>query len=457
MTRRTLLLISPPVLHAARWSWWASGIASKPHLASLAGYVRDLADVRFLQLDLGETAAAIDSIEDHLTPDVALVGVSCWASLHYLGAVAVIRRIRELAPTLPIVVGGHHPSAVPEDFLEGELADWIVRGDGEHVLRDLCETWPARPSAPTVIVGRPFELPPGDHLDWEGYAEQCRGQRSVWMAMSRGCPFRCNFCMEPQHNPTWHALSTKAALNQLERLATDVGPEVVCFADPLFGANRRWTEALLAGIEERELGMMFWAETRADLMTPDLLERLLRCRFKVDFGLDTGSQEMVRKMVKSPAPQSYLRRSQEMLLHANAIGLHHDIYLLFNYPGETPETVRETRRFVEEIGRRAKPRSSGWISGQTFFIVPGTAVYAERAALSEQLGTQIRNPTWWRTAGDQYTLATDVIPSREWQGRERELRWFHQWQAKLNFDWARRYPSEVRDFRMAFHGTRPLN
>ncbi|MCC6620648.1 MAG: hypothetical protein IT385_05305 [Deltaproteobacteria bacterium] len=47
--KRRLVLVSPPVLYGA--GWWANRIANKPHLASLAGHVRDLAEVVTLELD----------------------------------------------------------------------------------------------------------------------------------------------------------------------------------------------------------------------------------------------------------------------------------------------------------------------------------------------------------------------------------------------------------------------
>src|SRR5262245_27222407 len=118
-----VLLVVPPVLYAP--TWWSSRVASKPHLHSLAGFVRDLAEVTIVELDLGADA-------DLPLDGVDLVGISCWTSLHYLGAVAVARKIRAHHPELPIAVGGHHVTAMPSDFDDEErLFDFVVRGDGE--------------------------------------------------------------------------------------------------------------------------------------------------------------------------------------------------------------------------------------------------------------------------------------------------------------------------------------
>src|SRR5262245_21047539 len=165
MSRPTILLVAPPVLCAA--TWWSPRMASKPHLHSLAGFIRDLADVRMLELDLetgpppGEIDRQLITIDEPLAnalENVGLVGISCWTSLHYLGAVAVARKIRGLYPDLPIVVGGHHPTAMPSDFVDREcLFDFVVCGDGEHALRSLCEERPKRPPRAEVVRAAPYQ------------------------------------------------------------------------------------------------------------------------------------------------------------------------------------------------------------------------------------------------------------------------------------------------------------
>jgi radical SAM superfamily enzyme YgiQ (UPF0313 family) len=436
-------------------------VASKPHLHSLAGFVRDVVDVRVIELDRempqaddseGLVAYAIDEPLTAALEQVTLVGISCWTSLHYLGAMAVAREIRELRPDVPIVVGGHHATAMPCDFVDAErLFDFVVCGDGEHALRALCERRPPRPLRTEVLQGTPLRMTEPERIDWETYPWHDADKRVLWLALSRGCPFKCSYCAEPQRGTSWNHYAVEDALAILETLARTHAPRLVCFADPLFGASRQWTDALLDGILARELPNMFWCETRADLMTPALLDKFRACRFKVDFGLDTGSETMARRMVKSPDPGGYLRRSRETIAYANAIELVHDTYVLFNFPGETPHTTRETQDFVASIGNAGGP-SSGWVSSQSFFILPGTASYRRMDDDRREFGTQIRHPTWWREAGDHNALATDVLPSEAWQGREHELRAFQPWQAAVNASRLQRQSTEVSAFTKSFYG-----
>jgi radical SAM superfamily enzyme YgiQ (UPF0313 family) len=449
---RRVLLIAPPVLYAP--TWWSRKVASKPHLHSLAGFVRDVAEVRILQLDVqfaGGVAADEWLAQQELDLEgVDLVGISCWTSLHYLGAVAVARRLRRLAPDLPIAVGGHHVTAMPSDFT-GDLFDFVVRGDGEVALRDLCMNQVARPARAEVMCPGPYEMSDPARIDWEHYPWHDREQRVLWLGLSRGCPFKCAYCAEPQRGTSWPHYSVGDALDILEGLKRTHDPRIVCFSDPLFGANRAWTEALVDGIAERGLDNMFWCETRADLLTPALLEKLRACRFKVDFGLDTGSELMATRMVKSPSPGAYLRKAREIIRHANAIDLFHDTYVLFNFPGETPETARETMSFVEGLLADAGP-ASGWVSSQSFFILPGTETWRRMDEYRAMFGTEIRHPHWWRETEDHNLLATDVLPSRDYLGRESELRDFKKWQDGVNVARWRRQTDATRAFMRAFYG-----
>jgi radical SAM superfamily enzyme YgiQ (UPF0313 family) len=452
---RRLVLIAPPVLYAP--TWWSRKVASKPHLHSLAGYVRDLAVTRIVELDVQygggvEVEAFLSQVEPQLALDEAdLVGISCWTSLHFLGAVALARRIRRLRPELPIAVGGHHATAMPADFTAGGLFDFVVRGDGEVALRELCERPSERPARAEILCPGPYAMTDPSRIDWQRYPWHDAGQRVLWVCLSRGCPFKCAYCAEPQRGTSWSHYAVADALAILEGLQRTHQPRVICFSDPLFGANRQWTEALLDGIAALGLDTMFWCETRADLLTPSLLEKLRACRFKVDFGLDTGSERMARQMVKSPAPELYLRKAREIIRLANDLDLNHDTYVLFNFPGETPETARETMEFVERLADGDGP-ASGWVSSQSFFILPGTETYRRMDEYRALYGTEIRHPTWWRETSDHNLLATDVLPSHEYRGRERELRDFQKWQEGVNVARIRRQTPRSREFLRSFYG-----
>ena len=449
MAGHAVLLVAPPVIGGQEW--WANRIANKPHLASLSGCVRDVAEPRTLELDTDTRISVpglLEALDFALVDEVALVGISCWTSLHYLGALAVAAHVRRRRPDLPIVVGGHHPTAAPGDF-DNRSCDFVVKGDGEHVLRRLCGEWPRRSGRCEIVEGGTFDQSDPSHIDWAQYVRPVVKRRALWVGASRGCAYQCRYCIEPERGAHYSRYAVSAQLDIIDRLVATHDPRVIAFSDPLFGANRRWLEAFLDGVERRALPLMFWCETRVDLMSRELLERFKRCRFMVDFGLDTGSPAMVARMQKAANPHTYLERAYDTLETANAIGLPHGIYIIFNYPGETPETVRETQTFIESLGAAGGPMS-GWLSCQTFFILPGTSSYRRMADDAAAFGTEIRHQTWWKEQGNHYRLATDVLPSHAWRGREEELTAFRGWNDAVNQRWSARYPPDVSRFRHEF-------
>ncbi|MCO4770987.1 MAG: cobalamin-dependent protein [Deltaproteobacteria bacterium] len=444
-----LLLVAPPVLHGV--GWWSNRDAGKPHLESLAAHVRRLCGADVVELDRvdePDLPGALAHLDTQLTDDVGLVGISCWTSLHYLGTVAVIKHLRATHPTLPIVVGGHHATALPSDF-EG-LADWVVVGDGEHALRSLCAAPPKRPDETVLLKGAPITLSDDDPMDWTQVGV---GEQTVWLTLSRGCPFRCRFCLEPLRGAASSRYSVAHALHIVETVVRSQAPSSVAFADPLFGSNRRWTEQFLAGLEELALPVQFWAETRADLVTAELLALYRRCGFKLDFGLDTGSLVMAEVMEKAAHPERYLRRSAEMLRAADAEALPHGVYLLFNYPGETPETTRATMDWIRTL-MPPGGASSGWLSAQSFFHLPGTESFRRMPEYAERFGSRVHHPRWWTLTGDHHRLATATLPHRDWEGQE-DAMWGHvRWQRGVNARWSARWTPEVRSFLQTFYGQR---
>jgi hypothetical protein len=66
-------------------------------------------------------------------------------------------------------------------------------------------------------------------------------------------------------------------------------------------------------------------------------------------------------------------------------------------------------------------------------------------------GTEVRHPRWWLERGDHHALATDVLPSAAFRGREGEAQAFQQWQASINVRWMMRHTAEVLAFRHAFN------
>ncbi|MEM6931549.1 MAG: radical SAM protein, partial [Myxococcota bacterium] len=394
-----VLLISPGILR------WADVDFGVPHLVSIGGYVAEHTGVRVEILDLNYEGGDVRDLErrlDALGPFL-LIGVSAYSSFDLLRVRSLARFLRATFPGVPLVTGGYHASALPEDLL-GSF-DRVIPGEAELEMRTLVEQRlggiDIEPGiAPQRVVPELDALPP---YRWELLARYwpraTQIGRKLQIYLSRGCPYRCAFCMErAKSGYRWRAYSPERAVDELARLATftDLSAWTINLADPLFGFRRRWRRAVLEGIVERDLlPMGFWTLTRSDDLDDEDIGLLGRARFAIGIGLESGSPTMLRIMQKGNRPERYLDAVLRLARLSQKHGLNWATNVIVGHPGETLQTAMETRAFLDELFLSG-PSSHGWLSVDPFRLYPGSQVHEQQAFYEETYGTRFHHPTWWR-------------------------------------------------------------
>lgn len=125
-------------------------------------------------------------------PRILGLGVYIWNARETTELVAVLKRV---APELTIVLGGPEVSHEPEDQPLVELADYVIAGQGDLAFRELCARLLAgeRP-AQKLIEAAPPRLD-ALQLPYAEYTDRDIAQRLIYVEASRGCPFKCEFCL----------------------------------------------------------------------------------------------------------------------------------------------------------------------------------------------------------------------------------------------------------------------
>ncbi|MFQ5704233.1 MAG: B12-binding domain-containing radical SAM protein [Gemmatimonadales bacterium] len=254
-----------------------------------------------------------------------LVGISCAFTTDVYGALVTAKAAKEAAPNAAVVVGGHHASLIPGDFLfPGSPVDAVVIGEGEVSAVELAQA---------LEDGRdPAEVPGVMTADnWEGGFESRKMTNSLddfplpdrtlslryrrlyhqafkspvaCVETSRGCPFDCNFCS------VWVFYQRRARRRSPERILEDLervralGDEHVFFTDDIAFLQRDTYERLGHAILDARLELEFIAETRADLVVryrdlfPLWSEVGMRTMFLGIERVDDAGLEAVRKRTK---------------------------------------------------------------------------------------------------------------------------------------------------------------
>ena len=416
MTQPAVLLLSPGIL---RWEDVDFGV---PHLVSIGGYLQHHLDVRVEILDLNYEGGDLRDLErrlDALGPFL-LIGVSAYSSFDLLRVLSLARFLRERFPGVPLVTGGYHASALPQDLLGA--FDRVVPGEGEREMLELVQTvlggQTLEPGvSPPQVVPELDALPP---YRWElldrYWPHATRIGRKFQIYLSRGCPYRCAFCMErAKSGYSWRAYSPERALDELARLSrfTDLSAWTINLADPLFGFRRRWRREVLAGIAKRGLlPKGYWTLTRSDDLDDDDIRLLAEARFAIGIGLESGSPAMLRIMQKGNQAERYLDAVRRLARLSQRHGLNWATNVIVGHPGETPDTAAETLAFVRELFLSG-PSSHGWLSVDPFRLYPGSQVHEQQDHYAQRYGTRFYHPTWWHSWYDGPWRAQHLDPSRE--------------------------------------------
>ena len=443
-----MLLLSPGIIK------WTDADFGLPHLVSMGGLLQRELDLRVEIVDLayeGGDHRALARTLDELGPYL-LIGISCYSSFDYLRVMGLARFIRELYPDVPLVTGGYHASALPDDVVfDGSPFDATVIGEGELPLLEIARTLLGggaleRVYGPDVVEDLDW-LPP---YQWDllrrYWPRADTIGRKLQLYLSRGCPHRCTFCMErAKGERSWRALSPDRALDELHRLArwTDLDGWLVNLADPLFGLRRGWRrEVLRRVIDEGLRPRQFWTLTRADSLEEEDVELLSRARVSVGIGVESGCPDMLRIMRKTPDPDRYLEALERLAGWSTRHNLSWAANVVVGHPGETQASMERTLAFAERLFAAA-PSTCGWLSVDPFRLYPGSHVHAEMEAYAAQHGARFHQPRWWRRWYDASFCAEHMDPSDEVDFAAR-VRFMHDRYAPLMGRIAERFRGQGR-------------
>ncbi len=199
-----------------------------------------------------------------------LVGISSLFTPYVREAIRTAEVVKACLPDAKIVMGGHHPSALPESVMESAAVDFVIRGEGEVALPLLAKAL-SEGSRYDAIPGLVFRNKDGtlqinpaarmQHLDdYPLPATQLIKQKfysrksgaSMVIVASRGCPMKCSYCsVGVQSDLSFRQRSVDAVIEEIETFAGQNNLGFIDFEDENLSLDRRWFLKLLQAITSR--------------------------------------------------------------------------------------------------------------------------------------------------------------------------------------------------------------
>jgi anaerobic magnesium-protoporphyrin IX monomethyl ester cyclase len=236
--------------------------------------------------------------------DYHVVAFSCYI-WNITQTLDVARRIKALDPSVRILLGGPEVSYDWQDVIERPEVDYIITGEGETPFRLFLSSFPHVDLVPGLVQktgdhvhanpeAGTFDLRQYEHTNPYVYDDPTTlRQRVLYVETSRGCPYKCEFCLASLDNkvrylPDVHIKNTLRYLMEHGR--------TIKFLDRTFNMKRDFTldifEFILAHHQPHHV---FQFEITADILHPDIIrfiqEKVPKNLFRFEIGIQTVNQQ----------------------------------------------------------------------------------------------------------------------------------------------------------------------
>ena len=349
--------------------------------------------------DAGHEVLVIDSFPHETEKNIervrafnpGIVGLSVLTT-QYMRAKYFTAKARAALPGALICWGGIHATSLPEETLFDAGLDFVVVGEGEVTMKEVCERLEKgaglegvagvvyrdndcavrNPVRPVIEDLDSLPIPDRKLLgDYSWYLLPPGILRGMFKEgvttfyTSRGCPASCIFCSSNTlFGRRLRKRSVENVIKEIRTLVSEFGVKGLYFNDDTFGVDREWLARLCAGLKESGLNLFWGCQTRANLVTEEMLRMMKDAGcVQVDIGSESGSGRILKIYKKGITTQD-IRNAFALIKKA---GLKSCTTFILGAPGETREDIEMTLALAREL--------PAMVSFLILVPYPGSALY----------------------------------------------------------------------------------
>ncbi|MEM4973567.1 MAG: radical SAM protein [Candidatus Hadarchaeales archaeon] len=343
---------------------------------------------------------------EQIQPDLVVAETS---AVTFYNDMEILRNLKEELHSKIVVTGPHATVLYKEILRDYAHIDYVALGEYELSVAELVEKWgngevagfAIRKGEEIVTSPRPLlkdldTLPmPSWHLfPMEEYNEPfCTGYPNFQLLSSRGCLFKCVFCLYPQTMEfgTFRAHSPKRTVEEMKKVLREYHPKEIYFDDSTFTQDKKRVHEICNLIKEEGLDIKWSCMTHAGTMDREMVFEMAEAGcVAIKFGIESGCQAIINKIKKGLS----LEHAKKVFRWCREAGIRTHATYMFGLPGDTRETIRQTLRFALELDS-----DSAQFSIATPY--PGTEFYR----MAEENGWLIERD-WSKFDGNNYAVVS---------------------------------------------------
>ncbi len=317
----------------------------------------------------------IKGILKRIHKDTDLIAISAIFSPQNHIIIELIKQIKACLK-VPIVLGGCHSSFNLNLFFR-EGADFIILGEGEHALHQLCQHLagkiPIRQVNNLAYVRKnkiiktqkkhyenidELPFPDRNFLNLKNYHKLNMGHspsndKFTPLITSRGCPFDCTFCASAVFwEKRWKARSPKNVVDEIEMCVKKLSIREFHFEDDNMTLHKKRAELIFREIIKRGLKIKWSAASglRPELINAKLLQLMKRSGcVHITVAPESGSPRVLKQIYKKNID---LDKIIKIVNISNKLNIKTAGYILICPLGTTREDDMQTLKYVQQLAKK---------------------------------------------------------------------------------------------------------
>ncbi len=324
---------------------------------------------------------ALDMPEEEFLRKVTKIGpglIAIETATHSIGHdLSLCKKLKKSMPSTKILLCGAHATVFSAALLtDNEFIDFVALGEYEFTVLKVAnllqegnsnfrerglgyrkgnEVWVAPEKGfiedVNVLPSPAFDLFPSNETpDLAVYGDGiCTYFPAVTLHSSRGCPFRCDFCMWNQiiyGNGRYRTFEPKRVVDEMEHVVRRYNAKEIYFDDDDFCVHRHHVLGICEEIKKRRLNVKWSCMGDAMSVDEEMIKEMANagCIF-MKFGVESGNTTVLRNIGKPLKPEKAVRvanwcRKHNIMSHATfSLGL----------DGESLETMKDTLNLAKKI------------------------------------------------------------------------------------------------------------
>lgn len=294
------------------------------------------------------------------------------------------------------IIGGCHVTSLPKETLkEFPAIDFVLVGEGEESFTCFCkEILHGIPELQKINglayrKGDVIKLQPKSgylkDLDafspplWEVYSSA----KEYLILTSRGCPYSCIFCSNPNGRNV-RERSVESVLDEMLWLMKNTPVKKFTFTDEIFGIHKQRTVDLLEGMIRIGVpGKVEWmTQTHVNVATFDMFKLMKKAGcVSCGLGIETGDENILKNIQKRVSFEDFFAVRD----YAKKAELPIEGYFILGHPNETKSSVHATIKMAIKL-------NPDYPVIGIMSPYPGTKV--RQMALANRGGYRLRSNNW---------------------------------------------------------------